>query len=285
MTIGRILRRRGLIGRLDAPSPAVLRFERAHPNELWQMDGKGEYGLHDGSYCCPLSVVDDHSRFAIALDALPVFRAETVMPCLVRAFTTFGIPEAMLMDHGTVWWSNTNGYGLTKLSVDLIEQGIQLLYGRVYHPQTQGKVERFHRTVAESVRHHGRPLTWEPWPVLLESIRREYNQVRPHEALHMQTPASVYRPSTRRYQPVPRPWLYPAGSDVRTLNSQGCLPGERRGRPFVCQALAGKQVRVERMPNGNLVVSYRHMYIREIWVEEGRSAPFTMLAPQNGGVL
>ena len=110
--------------------PALKRFERSTPNELWQMDGKGEFHASDGT-CYPLSILDDHSRYAVGLYALPAFTAEQIYPCLVRTFERYGVPEAMLMDHGSEWWSTTNGYGLTWLSVRLIEQGIQLCYGRV----------------------------------------------------------------------------------------------------------------------------------------------------------
>ena len=137
-TINRILKRRGLVGKKDSNAPAVERFERSTPNELWQMDGKGEYRASDGT-CYPLSILDDHSRYAVGLYELPAFTAGRVYPCLVRTFERYGVPEAMLMDRGSVWWSTTNGYGLTWLSVRLIEQGIHLCYGRVHHPQTQGE--------------------------------------------------------------------------------------------------------------------------------------------------
>ena len=99
-----------------------------------------------------LSAVDSRRSQPLrgGLYGLAAFNAEQVYPCLVRTFERYGVPEAMLMDHGTVWWSTTNGYGLTWLSVRLIEQGIRLHYARVHHPQTQGKVERFHRTLDEA---------------------------------------------------------------------------------------------------------------------------------------
>ena len=102
-------------------------------------------------------IVDDHSRYAVGLYALPELSGAKAFPFLVETFRRYGVPQAMLMDRGTLWWSAWNGWGLTRLSVRLIEQGIQLLYGRVRHPQTQGKVERFHRTLGEALRHRGVP--------------------------------------------------------------------------------------------------------------------------------
>lgn len=260
-TINRILKRRGLVRPEDSHAPAVERFERAQPNQLWQMDGKGEYRTQDG-ICYPLSILDDHSRYAVGLHGLPQFTAARAYPCLIATFEQYGLPEALLMDHGTLWWSTTNGYGLTWLSVRLIEQGIRLHFGRVRHPQTQGKVERFHRTLNEAIRHRGRPQRWIEWGAVLDEFRRTYNEVRPHEALGMQRPAERYRPSPRRYQPQPAEWDYPPGSEVKRLNTQGCLH-YRGQRWFVCEALAGRQVRLEAVEN-LLLVSYRHMYVREI---------------------
>ena len=148
----------------DSNAPAMERFERAAPNELWQMDGKGEYRVSDGT-CYPLSILDDHSRYAVGLYRLAgVHGRAASIRVWCMTFERYGVPEAMLMDHGSVWWGTTNGYGLTWLSVRLIEQGIRLCYGRVHHPQTQGKVERFHRTLDEAIRHRGKPQQMAEWP-------------------------------------------------------------------------------------------------------------------------
>lgn len=269
VTINRILSRHGLVHPSDSHPPAGKRFERSEPNELWQMDGKGEYRLRDG-ICFPLSILDDCSRYLLALTPLRRFDTENVQASMIAVFETYGVPEAMLMDHGSVWWSTTNGHGLTSFGVFLIHQGIRLIYGRIGHPQTQGKVERFHRTLDEAIRHRGLPPYWHHWPGLLQEIRDEYNQVRPHEALGMATPAQRYQPSRRSYCSHPQPWEYPPGADVHRLNSQGCLDWQGR-RFFVCEALRGQRVCVEALDH-RLLVSYRHMYIREIDLRSGRSA-------------
>jgi len=260
-TINRILKRRGWVGKKESNAPALERFERSAPNDLWQMDGKGEYRSQDGT-CYPLSILDDHSRYAVGLYGLSAFTAEQVYPCLIRTFERWGVPEAMLMDHGTLWWGTANGYGLTWLSVRLIEQGIQLHYGRVHHPQTQGKVERFHRTLEEAMRHRGKPKRMAEWGAALEEFQQIYNEYRPHEALGMKRPAERYRASQRAYQAQPRQWEYPSGSMVRRLNTQGCLYW-RGEHWFVSEALAERRVRIE-VVEDLLLVSYRHMYVREI---------------------
>lgn len=284
VTINRVLQRHRLIGRREHHRPALQRFERAAPNELWQMDGKGQYRLRPEGYCYPLSVIDDHSRFVVGLYALPRFSAETVFPCLVDTFERYGVPDAMLIDHGSVWWSNTNEHGLTEFAVKLMEQEIELIHGRAYHPQTQGKVERFHRTLSERIRHGQRPREWAPWPALLEEIRCEYNEVRPHEALAMKTPASRYQPSRRAYRAEPRRWEYPPGSQVYQLNTQGALEYQQQ-RWHICEALPARSVRVQTLPGGRVLVSYRGSYIRELDLNTGRTIPLVLPALHNGGLV
>ena len=259
-TIHRILARHDLIVSPE-PGAAPGRFERSEPNQLWQMDSKAKYTLADGE-CHALAIVDDHSRYLLGLHALSALVIAQAYPCLVETFRCYGLPQAMLMDHGSLWWSTTNGWGLTSLSIRLIEQGIALLYGRVGHPQTQGKVERLNGTVGSELRYHGVPRYLRDCPGALAKMRATYNHERPHEALGMQRPAQRYRSSTRAYQEQLRAWDYPLGSEVRRLDTGGMLSIAGR-RWFVCEALAGQRVGVERFDE-KLLVSYRDMYIREI---------------------
>ncbi len=183
-TIHRILDRGGRIHPRDRCRPALRRFEREAPNQLWQMDFKGWLPAGSGQ-CHPLSLLDDHSRYLVGLWALRGTGLEGVGRSLEEAFRRCGVPEAMLMDHGTPWWSTTNGHGLTRLSVELIRQGVRLVWSGYGHPQTQGKVERFHGTLARELRHHGRPRRWSQWQPLFDRLRRRYNHVRPHEGIQM----------------------------------------------------------------------------------------------------
>ncbi len=269
-TVNRILARHGLQRQAEKVGQAHVRFERSEPNELWQMDFKGHYRLPvlPGGRCYPLSIIDDHSRYAIGLFALDNQQAATVHQALVNRFERFGLPEAILVDHGTPWWS-PNGHGLTWLAVALIKQGIRLCFSGIRHPQTQGKGERFHRTVGEMVRHRGRPDTVHDWQTAFDEFLGEYNHLRPHEALDLAVPATRYRPSPRPYQPSPPGWDYPAGAIVIRLNQQGVLPYHRR-RYFVCEALANEDVQVE-VCDPRIFVRYRHMWIREIDLTTGRS--------------
>jgi transposase InsO family protein len=268
VTVNRILKRRGLLVPQECHRAATQRFEREAPNQLWQMDFKGPWEVAEG-HCYPLSILDDYSRYLVDLGALTGTGAEGVAGQLVRTFERHGVPEAMLMDHGTPWWSTTNGHGLTWLSVRLIQQGIRLHFSGIRHPQTQGKVERFHRSLKHQINRWGKPSTLAASAQALEAFREEYNQVRPHEALGMEVPAQRYHDSPRAYQAHPPEWVYEEGKMVKQLNTQGCLDYEQR-RYFVCEALAQERVCVDRI-EGKLLVRYRRTYIREIDILSGRT--------------
>ena len=220
ITVHRVLLRHGLVRPEDRHEAAVQRFERAAPNEMWQMDFKSPKGWEQR--VGPLSVIDDHSRYVIRLAQTGTTRSRAVRAQLEQAFEECGLPESMLMDHGVPWWNGTGARGWTELTVWLMGQGIRLHFGRYRHPQTQGKVERFHGALEMARRRRGLPGE-EQRQAWLDEFRYEYNHVRRHEALGMRTPASVWQPSGRRYDPHPREWEYGAGAEVQRLDRDGRL--------------------------------------------------------------
>jgi len=247
-TIHRILLRHGLVREEDRRTPATQRFERSQPNELWQMDFKGPKGWpHPVG---PLSVLDDHSRYLIALADNGSTQGAAVREQLAEAFARCGVPEAMLMDHGSPWWSTPAPSGQTRLSVWLMRQGIRLHWSGIRHPQTQGKVERFHGSLQRAWERRGIPQqNRQSW---LDAYRWEHNHVRPHEALGMRTPATLWRPSVRRYDPDPPRWEYASGAWVLKVDCQGKL--EIDGRKWkISRALAGEWVQVVRAEQRRLV--------------------------------
>ncbi|NPV08491.1 MAG: IS481 family transposase [Anaerolineae bacterium] len=269
-TINRILSRKGLVAPRDRHRPATKRFCRQAANELWQMDFKGHFAIVEG-LCHPLSILDDHSRFLVASHPLLGTQAKPVHERLVQAFQGYGLPQAMLMDHGSPWWSTTNALGLTWVSVALIKQGICLHFSGVGHPQTQGKVERLHGSLAWALQHLGAPQDLAEAEAFLATFRHDYNHLRPHESLDMDVPAQHYQASPRPYNPTPAPWHYPPGVEVLALNSQGMLPYQGR-RYFVCEALACEPVGVQRFDD-KLLVSFRHMFIRQIDLATKHTVP------------
>ncbi len=260
-TIHRILKRKGLVEKKVGQEAATGRFERSKPNQLWQMDFKGEYVGEP--VCYPLSIVDDCSRFSLGVFALSATSYEQVSAPLQQVFRTYGVPEAMLMDHGVPWWVSATASGMTRLSVDLMEHGIRLCFSGYCHPQTQGKVERFHSTLAQAVSHRGGPRKkLASWQKLFDEIREEYNHVRPHEALEMDVPARSYQASQRPYNPKPAPWTYPDRMHPVKVMSNGSISWARRVH-FVSMSLVGRVVGMEVL-NNKLLVCYRDTYVREI---------------------
>lgn len=267
-TIDRIIQRAGLTDLDEAHRPAPHRFVRAHPNELWQMDFKGQYPVRTG-WSHPLSILDDHSRFAIELVPLPGLAAAPVQAVLRRCFREFGIPDAILLDHGTPWWHPMPGHGWTSLTVFLLEQDIDVIYCGIRHPQTQGKVERFHRTLARRLRQWGVPTTHATFTTALARFRQEYNVIRPHEALGQRPPASHYVASRRRFTATPVPWTYDADHVVTPVNVNGAIHLDGR-RYFVSHALAGRDVGCRHIGDRVLVCFRRH-YVRELDLRTGRT--------------
>jgi len=269
ITVHRILKRNGRIKPLVVDRIAGRRFERGSCNELAQMDFKGEYRLGGGRKCYPLTLLDDCSRYLLGLWPLPTTEWLGVQEVLRAHFRALGVPREMLMDHGSTWYANYNGHGLTKLSIWLIKQDIQLRFSGVHHPQTQGKVERLHGTLKKRTKHRGAPRTMSEWQAWAAEFRHEYNCERPHSALEMKTPQEVYRhDNLRPYQEQPREWEY-SGGEVCRLDSAGGLY-KYGSHFFVCKALAHEWVRLDEFDN-RLTVTFRHLTIREIDRQTGSS--------------
>jgi transposase InsO family protein len=239
-TITEILRREGkLSSPVSSPGPHQ-RFERERPNELWQMDFKGHFGLGNGGRCHPLTVLDDHSRFSLVLQACGREQGTLVQSVLSSAFRVYGLPETMLMDNGSPW-GNDRTSPWTPLTVWLLRLGVRVIHGRPYHPQTQGKEERFHRTLRAEV------LQGRTFADLIDSQHRfdawrpVYNFERPHEALNLSVPGSRYRPSSRRYpEQLPELEFSPVDS-IRKVQQGGEL--SFHGQTWhVSKAFKGQQV-------------------------------------------
>ena len=241
-TIGRILLRRGLVDADASPRHRpFVRFEKEHPNELWQMDFKGHFAMLDGARCHPLTVLDDHSRYALELRACRDERGDTVKGALITLFGRYGQPRRILCDNGSPWGSG-GGEPYTELSVWLMLHGIAVSHGRPRHPQTQGKDERFHRTIDDEVLRYHHPRDLGDSQRNFDGFRQTYNHQRPHESLGLATPASRWRPSEREFQsdPLPPP-QYRGGDTVRKVDAAGKL--SLRGRAFrISKALVGQHV-------------------------------------------
>jgi transposase InsO family protein len=241
-TITAVLRRHGRLAPGPAPAAAYIRFEHDAPNRLWQMDFKGHFATATGR-CHPLTVLDDHSRFALGLVACGDEQDGTVRGHLTALFRRYGLPERVLCDNGPPWGTAGSGQRYSGLGVWLLRLGVGVGHGRAFHPQTQGKDERFHRTLkAEVIQGRsfddlaGCQRRFDPW-------REVYNHQRPHESLGLAVPASRYRPSDRSFPEVLPTWEYGPTDAVRKVACDGTI--SFKGRPVeLGKAFRGEHVAV-----------------------------------------
>jgi transposase InsO family protein len=267
-TVHRILERHGCIAPEDRHPAAPQRFERAQANELWQMDFKGPQGFNRDAGVGPLSVLDDHSRYLLLLRHLGSTRMQGVQASLQEVFEQVGLPDSMLMDHGTPWWNAQSWWGLTELTIWLMRLGIRLHFSGIRHPQTQGKVERMHGALQRAIRKRAADPNDQRW---LDAFRMEYNHVRPHEALAMATPASRWQPSSRAYPSCLTEWAYPAGLLCFRLAGQGQL-NWRGQRWEISRALRGQVVGLQPLQQ-RVLVYFCRTPIRELDLQTGTSKP------------
>jgi transposase InsO family protein len=258
-TIHRIFLRHDLVRDCDRQPLATKRFEREQSNQLWQMDFKGPKGWNQP--VGPLSVLDDHSRYALALENTGSTQARGVRAVLERVFSEAGVPDQMLMDHGTPWFNPQGWRGWSQFTVWLMDQDIALCFSGRQHPQTQGKVERFHRSLTAALLRRGTPQephrqTW------LDAFRQEYNCVRPHEALQMKTPHQVWKKSLRPYREHATAWQYPSGSEVKEVDRVGQFRLDGR-RHYISKALAGREVGLLALEQ-RILVYYRQTLVCEL---------------------
>jgi transposase InsO family protein len=242
-TITAILRRHGQLTPIP-PRRDFLRFEHPEPNLVWQMDFMGHRPLDGGGgRVHPFCLLDDHSRFALDLVACPNQQQPTVQVALTAVFRQYGLPAAILCDNGSPWGTAGMG-GLSRLAAWLLRLGVEPWHGRPYHPQTQGKVERFHGTIAREVFARQRPTTLAEAQAHFDAFRMSYNHERPHEALDHATPVSRYTPSARAFPETLPPVVYDPGTLVRTVKAHGSISWKGR-RHFVSRGLVGEPVALQ----------------------------------------
>lgn len=259
-----IIKRNGLIDPAEAAKhTAFQRFEKHHCNEMWQTDFKGDFLLGNGVRCYPLTILDDHSRFSIRIE--PKDSATGVKESFIAAFKEYGLPNSVLSDNGSQFAGAHRG--LSTFERFLMDLDICPIHGKPIHPQTQGKIERFHRSLKKEAL-GVTPANLAEAKARLENWRWVYNELRPHEALKMKTPSSVYKPSTREYY-IPKPYVYDSGAKLIKVNNWGYL---RFGpiRLFLSEAMADTQVEIRFDENDTFSIIYRNYTIASVDAVEGK---------------
>ena len=231
------------------------------PNAVWTVDFKGWWHTQDGKRCEPLTVRDEYSRYILEIRAMASAKTEAVRAVFERLFERHGLPEAIRSDNGVPFASAHALLGLSRLSAWWVALGIDLERGRPGKPQDNGAHERMHRDIRQQLQSCAR----EDLPrqqAAFDLWRNTFNQVRPHEALGMKTPAQLYGPSIRSYQGTPADITY-EGMFTRKVHATGTISIDRRSIRL-SQALAGWSVGLRPSPSGSYDVFFANLLIGQI---------------------
>ena len=236
----------------------VVRREReeldvSKPNDVWTVDFKGWWRTKDRKRFEPLTIRDAFSRYVLCLQMLGTTSGQAVRPAFERLFEACGLPGVIRVDNGSPFACTSAPAGLSRLSAWWTSLGIRVSFSRPAHPQDNGGHERMHADVAAyleadpagSVKLQQRAA---------DCWRREFNEIRPHEALAMRTPASLYARSPRPYRGV-RMQRYPASYAIRRVTGQGCVRYDGR-TVFISESVAGFDVAVRKTRLGRLSVRF-----------------------------
>lgn len=241
------------------------RFEKDKPNEMWQMDYKGNFGMSNGARCFPLTILDDCSRFSLCINAKDNERWTPAKDCLERVFEEYGLPKAILCDNGNPWGSLGKGY--TMFDIWMMQMNVLPIHGKVLHPQTQGKDERFHRTLKEDILNRTIIRDLEHAQEEFDKFRYCYNYERPHESLGLDVPAKHYRVSKKPYIKAVKEPEYDSGKQLRKVNFKGYISIDRH-RYFLSDSFIGKYVEIVPLDEKTIQLCYGNFSVAKINIEE-----------------
>lgn len=266
-TVNNILKRYGCITKEESlKHTAFVRFEKENCNEMWQTDFKGEFKMLDGNYCFPLDIFDDHSRYLIKIKP-SINRQNVVIPTFKDVFYEYGMPDSILSDNGAQFAGFKQGY--THFEKWLMNHDVKPIHGRVRHPQTQGKIERLHRTMDQELLNHYTPKDITDAERALSKWRDIYNNERPHEALGMKCPSEVYEPSKREYCDKVTPYEYSGAYHVLKVNNWGYIRFNN-WQIYLSETMIGERIEIRANENEETFVAcYRNFIIAEFDMQTG----------------
>ena len=264
-TAGDLLARRGLVKkrrrRRHYQHPGVVPATTTQPNDLWTADFKGHFRTRDGVYCYPLTIADLHTRYLLACHGLLSTRGVGVRPVFDRLFREYGLPQAIRTDNG-VPFATTGIHGLSQLNVWWLRLGIQHQRIMPAQPQQNGAHERMHKTLkGEAIRPPRSTLATQQRA--FNAFRHLYNDERPHEALHDQTPSSRYCPSPRAYTGTLPPVEYPGHFIVKRVTNAGTIRLKKR-LLFIANALKQHPVGLEEVADGIWSIHFCHVLLGRV---------------------
>jgi transposase InsO family protein len=272
-TVHAVLHRHGLVkpaGRPRRRATGTALSAGAAPNDLWCADFKGEFKLGNGRYCYPLTVTDHASRFLLLCEAFESTREDPVVTAFAQLFRERGLPQAIRSDNGVPFASPNALFNLSKLSVWWLRLGIAIERIQPGQPQQNGRHERMHLTLKqEATRPPGMNSLQQQ--ARFDAFVREFNAERPHEALAMQCPAEVYRPSPRPYNGLPE-IAYPMHDRDVMVTACGRICMHRK-RVNISTVLAGQRVGIKEVDEGIWLVSFMHYDLGYIDLEQRTLQP------------
>jgi transposase InsO family protein len=180
------------------PKSSYVRFEAELPNQCWQADVT-HVAMADGTYMEILNIVDDHSRLCVAARAFVTTRSPDVVRTLHKAAERLGLPQSLLTGNGAIFTASPRRNDSGAIEPELLSLGIRSKHSRPYHPQTCGKVERFHQTLKRHLAKQVTATTKKQLQVQLDAFATYYNDVRPHRALGRRTPSQAFAARERSY--------------------------------------------------------------------------------------
>lgn len=267
-TVNNILHRYGCISPEESQKrQPYTSFEKERCNVMWQTDFKGEFRMKDNNYCYPLTILDDHSRYSLRI-APRLSTANVVIPVFTEVFQQYGMPDSILSDNGAQFAGFRKGY--TQFEKWLIDLDILPIHGRIKHPQTQGKIERFHRTMKHELLNHTEIADIEDAQTKFRLWQDKYNNLRPHEALGMRTPGEVYEPSQRQYESKVKEFEYGGEHHVLKVNSWGYVRFNG-WQVYLSETMANQYIEFRTSSDGETFAAcYRNFKIAEFDTEDGQ---------------
>ena len=260
-TVNNILNRNSCISKEESEKRhKYIRFQKEHCNEMWQTDFKGDFELLNGKRCYPLDIIDDCSRFLIKI--VPFENTKNiVIPTFESAFYEYGLPMSVLSDNGGQFAGVRKGY--TQFEKWLMCHDVLPIHGRVRHPQTQGKIERFHRTLNGELLKHNTFSDIADVDQAIQDWRNKYNNIRPHEALNMLTPSEVYEKSNRKYNSKISEYEYSGTFPIEKVNFKGYISLDNQ-RLYFSETFIGEYIEFRPNPLGDsFYACFRNFRIAE----------------------
>jgi transposase InsO family protein len=263
ITIHNILKKNGLVcpqKRLRRVKPCFPIFDPKECNDVWSADYKGKFLMGNKKYCHPLTIADSKSRFVFAAKGHYRENFRSAKAEFAKVFRKYGLPTQIHTDNGSPFGSVQAIQRFTKLSYWFIEIGVLPVFSDPAHPEQNGRHERMHRDLKAAC---VKPAAYDlkSQQRLLNMFVKEYNTIRPHEALNMETPLSQHNFSTRPFPEKILSYDYPPNMKVMKVTQNGAMRWGAYFWVYMSQNLASKYVGAEHIGNDIWKVYYRNVFL------------------------